>query len=156
MLGAIAEARSAGAVTAGISCTPDSELARAVHIAITPLTGPEILAGSTRMKAGTATKLVLNMLSTATFIRLGYVYGNLMVNVQPKNSKLLDRARRIVAKAAGVDDAAAADLLARRRQQRTHRHRDGQDGAPGREAAEQRLAEAGGRISKAFMTWPAQ
>jgi len=83
VLGAIAEARRAGAVTAGISCTPDSELARAVQIAITPLTGPEILAGSTRMKAGTATKLVLNMLTTAVFIRLGYVYGNLMVNVQP-------------------------------------------------------------------------
>jgi N-acetylmuramic acid 6-phosphate etherase len=73
---------------------------------------PEILAGSTRMKAGTATKLVLNMLSTAVFIRLGYVYGNLMVNVQPKNSKLIDRARRIVARAAGVTYEAAGELLA--------------------------------------------
>ena len=111
VLGAIAEARRLGAVTAAISCTPDSELARAVHIPITPLTGPEILAGSTRMKAGTATKLVLNMVSTAVFIRLGYVYGNLMVNVQPKNSKLKDRAQRIVAKAAGVTCEAAAALL---------------------------------------------
>ena len=111
VLGAIAEARRLGAVTVGISCTPDSELARAVHIAITPLTGPEVVAGSTRMKAGTATKLVLNMLTTATFIRLGYVYGNLMVNVQPKNSKLLDRARRIVASAAGVSYERAAELL---------------------------------------------
>ncbi len=111
VLGAIAEARRLGAVTAAISCTPDSELARAVHIPITPLTGPEILAGSTRMKAGTATKLVLNMVSTAVFIRLGYVYGNLMVNVQPKNSKLIDRAQRIVAKAAGVTCEAAAALL---------------------------------------------
>ncbi len=149
VLGAIAEARSAGAVTAGISCTPDSELARAVHIAITPLTGPEILAGSTRMKAGTATKLVLNMLSTATFIRLGYVYGNLMVNLQPKNSKLLDRARRIVAKAAGVDDAAAADLLAAAGNNVRTAIVMAKMGA-GREAAEQRLAEAGGRISKAL------
>ncbi len=109
VLGAIAEARGMGAVTAGISCSPDSELASAVQIPITVLTGPEVLAGSTRMKAGTATKLVLNMLTTATFIRLGYVYGNLMVNVQPKNSKLRDRATRIVAQAAGVsyDDAGA-------------------------------------------------
>ena len=88
VLGAIAEARRLGAVTVGISCTPDSELARAVDIAITPLVGPEVIAGSTRLKAGTAQKLVLNMLSTAVFIRLGYVYGNLMVNVQPKNAKL--------------------------------------------------------------------
>jgi N-acetylmuramic acid 6-phosphate etherase len=111
VLGAIAEATRMGAVTAGISCTPDSELARSVQIAITPLTGPEILAGSTRMKAGTATKLVLNMLTTATFIRLGYVYGNLMVNVQPKNAKLRDRAIRIIAQAAGVTREAAAGLL---------------------------------------------
>ena len=85
MLGAVAEARRLGAVTVGICCMPDSELSRAVDIPIAPLVGPEIVAGSTRMKAGTAQKLVLNMLSTGTFIRLGYVYGNLMVNVQPKN-----------------------------------------------------------------------
>jgi N-acetylmuramic acid 6-phosphate etherase len=111
VLGGIAEARRLGAVTAGISCTPDSELARAVQIAITPLTGPEVVAGSTRMKAGTATKLVLNMISTAVFVRLGYVYGNLMVNVQPKNSKLRDRAQRIIAQATGVGYDAAGDLL---------------------------------------------
>jgi N-acetylmuramic acid 6-phosphate etherase len=111
VLGAIAEARAMGATTAGISCTPDSELARAVHIAITPLTGPEILAGSTRMKAGTATKLVLNMISTAVFIRLGLVYGNLMVNVRPKNSKLRDRACRILMQAADVSYETAAQLL---------------------------------------------
>src|SRR5204863_7271624 len=97
-----AEARRLGALTIGISCTPQSELSTAVEIPIEPLPGPEIVAGSTRMKAGTATKLVLNMLTTGTFIRRGYVFGNLMVNVQPKNSKLRDRARRIVAKAAGV------------------------------------------------------
>ncbi len=84
VLGAVAAARKAGARTIGISCTPDSELAHAVDIAITPLTGPEIVAGSTRMKAGTAAKLVLNMISTAVMIKLGHVYGNLMVNVQPK------------------------------------------------------------------------
>jgi N-acetylmuramic acid 6-phosphate etherase len=111
VLGAIAEAKRLGAITIGISCTPDSELARATDIAITPLVGPEVIAGSTRMKAGTAQKLVLNMLTTGAFIRMGYVYGNLMVNVQPKNSKLLDRARRIIAQAAGVSYQRAGELL---------------------------------------------
>ena len=112
VLGAIDEANRLGALTIGISCTPDSELARRAKIAITPLTGPEIIAGSTRMKAGTATKLVLNMLTTGSFIRLGYVRGNLMVNVQPKNSKLLDRSRRIVAAATGVSYEDAGEMLA--------------------------------------------
>jgi N-acetylmuramic acid 6-phosphate etherase len=149
VLGAIAEARRLGAVTAGISCTPDSELARAVQIAITPLTGPEIVAGSTRMKAGTATKLVLNMISTAVFIRLGYVYGNLMVNVQPKNSKLIDRARRIVAQAAGVTYDAAGDLLAAAGNRVATAIVMAKTGA-NREAAEQRLTAADGRISEAL------
>jgi N-acetylmuramic acid 6-phosphate etherase len=127
VLGAIAEARRLGAVTVGISCTPDSELARAATIAITPLVGPEVIAGSTRMKAGTAQKLVLNMLSTGAFIRLGYVYGNLMVNVQPKNAKLADRARRIVAQAAGVTYERAGELLEASREQRARGHCDGQD-----------------------------
>jgi N-acetylmuramic acid 6-phosphate etherase len=111
VLGAIAEANRLGALTIGISCTPDSELSRAVKIAITPLPGPEVIAGSTRLKAGTATKLVLNMLTTGTFIRRGYVWGNLMVNVQPKNSKLLDRAIRIVSTATGASKEDAARLL---------------------------------------------
>jgi N-acetylmuramic acid 6-phosphate etherase len=111
VLGAIAEAKRLGAVTVGISCTPDSELARAVAIPIAPLVGPEVIAGSTRLKAGTAQKLVLNMLSTGAFIRMGYVYGNLMVNVQPTNAKLADRARRIVAQAAGVSGERAGEWL---------------------------------------------
>ena len=107
VLGAIAEANSLGALTIGISCSPGSELSKAAQIAITPVPGPEVVAGSTRLKAGTATKLVLNMLTTGTFIRTGYVWGNLMVNVQPKNTKLLDRATRIIATATGAsyDDA---------------------------------------------------
>jgi N-acetylmuramic acid 6-phosphate etherase len=112
VLGAIAEAKRMGAVTIGISCTPDSALANMAGIAITPLTGPEIIAGSTRLKAGTATKLVLNMLTTGAFIRLGYVYDNLMVNVQPKNSKLMDRARRIIAAATGLSYEEAGRALA--------------------------------------------
>jgi N-acetylmuramic acid 6-phosphate etherase len=111
VLGAVAEARRLGAVTCGISCTPDSELSRAVAYPITPLPGPEILTGSTRMRAGTATKLVLNMISTAVMVRLGYVYENLMVNVQPTNSKLEDRARRIIQQVAGVSIERAAELL---------------------------------------------
>jgi N-acetylmuramic acid 6-phosphate etherase len=111
VLGAVSEARRLGALTVGISCTPESELARAAQIAITPLTGPEIITGSTRMKAGTATKLVLNMLTTGVMIRLGYVYGNLMVNVQPTNEKLRSRARRIISQAAGIKEDSAAELL---------------------------------------------
>jgi N-acetylmuramic acid 6-phosphate etherase len=111
VLGAIDAASAMNAVTIGISCTADSELAKRVNIAITPIPGPEVIAGSTRMKAGTATKLVLNMLTTGAFIRMGYVRGNLMVNVQPKNSKLRDRAIRIVAAATGASYEKAAEML---------------------------------------------
>jgi N-acetylmuramic acid 6-phosphate etherase len=149
VLGAVARAHQLGAVTIGISCTPSSELSRAVNIPIEPLPGPEILTGSTRMKAGTATKMVLNMLSTATMIRLGHVFGNLMVNVQPKNSKLVERARRIIAEAAGVDPSRAAELL---------RESGGTVKAAivmarlglGREEAEALLRAAGGRVSEAL------
>jgi N-acetylmuramic acid 6-phosphate etherase len=149
VLGAIAAARELNALTIAISCTPGSELGSAVNLAITPLVGPEVIAGSTRMKAGTATKLVLNMLSTAVMIRLGYVYGNLMVNVQPKNSKLKDRALRIIAESAAVSYDRAGELL---------------DQSAGnvkvaivmsrlvinRQAAEARLAAAGGCVSVAL------
>lgn len=111
VLGGIAYAKSIGALTIGLSCTPGSELAGSAEIAITPLPGPEIITGSTRMRAGTATKLVLNMLSTGVMIRLGYVYGNLMVNVQPTNLKLTDRARRIIASITGVSYDEASRLL---------------------------------------------
>ncbi|HYO84781.1 MAG TPA: N-acetylmuramic acid 6-phosphate etherase [Bryobacteraceae bacterium] len=111
VLGALEEARRAGATTLGVSCAPDSPLSRAVDIAIEVPVGPEVVTGSTRMKAGTATKLVLNMLTTGVMIRMGFVYGNLMVNVQPRNEKLRDRARRIIREVTGVDEAAAASLL---------------------------------------------
>jgi N-acetylmuramic acid 6-phosphate etherase len=149
VLGAIAEANRMGALTIGISCTPDSELSRAVKLPITLLVGPEIVAGSTRMKAGTATKMVLNMLTTASFIRLGYVFGNLMVNVQPKNSKLADRARRIIAMAAGVSYDRAGELLAAAGNSvRTAivMARAGVD----RPEAERRLARVGGRVSESL------
>jgi len=149
VLGAVAEARRRGAVTVGISCTPDSELTRGVDIPIELLVGPEIVAGSTRLKAGTATKLTLNMLSTAAMIRLGHVYGNLMVNVQPLNEKLRNRARRIIARAAGVDTARAAELLEASGgvvKVAIVMARLGLD----REQAEARLAARGGRVSEAL------
>jgi N-acetylmuramic acid 6-phosphate etherase len=111
VLGSLSHARRLGAVTLSISCTPDSELSRIVEFPIEPLAGPEILAGSTRLRAGTATKLVLNMISTAVMIKLGYTYGGRMVNVQPSNRKLEDRARRIIQQIAGVSPARAAELL---------------------------------------------
>ena len=149
VLGAIGEARRLGALTIGISCTPDSLLSQKVHIPIAPLAGPEIVTGSTRMKAGTATKLVLNMLSTGAMIRLGYVYGNLMVNVQPTNEKLEDRARRIIMDATGADRDEAARLLdASGRSVRTaivmaRRALD-------RDGAERLLAAHGNRVSAAL------
>jgi len=149
VMGAVAVARKLGAVTIGISCTPGSELSHAVDIAITPLVGPEVVAGSTRMKSGTAQKLVLNMLSTGAFIRLGYVYGNLMVNVQPKNTKLVDRARRIVSAAAGVPAARAAELLTAAGNSVRTAIVMGKAGIS-REEAERRLAQAGGRVTLAL------
>ena len=149
VLGAVAAARKTGAITIGISCTLGSELARAVDVAITPLTGPEVVTGSTRMKAATAQKLVLNMLTTGAFIRLGYVYGNLMVNVQPRNTKLLDRARRIVAHAVGVSAERAAELLSAAGDSVRVAIIMGKTGLA-RHDAELRLAETGGRISQAL------
>jgi N-acetylmuramic acid 6-phosphate etherase len=111
VLGALALARQLNALTIALTCAPNSQMATVADIAITPITGPEVLTGSTRLKAGTATKLVLNMLSTGVMIKTGAVYGNLMVNVQPTNAKLIDRAQRIIMAATGVDQTTAADLL---------------------------------------------
>lgn len=112
VLGAVRYARSLGAVTIWVTCNAEAEMSRLVDIAIAPVVGPEIIAGSTRLKAGTAQKMVLNMLSTGAMIRLGYVYRNLMVNVHLKNEKLMDRGRRIVAEAAECDAERAAQALA--------------------------------------------
>jgi N-acetylmuramic acid 6-phosphate etherase len=111
VLGAVGKAREIQAVTCGVSCVRDSELSRLVQYPIEPVPGPEILTGSTRLRAGTATKLVLNMISTAVMVKLGNVYGNLMVNVQPTNRKLEDRARRIIQAATGVAYDRASELL---------------------------------------------
>lgn len=108
---AITEARRRGARTIALTCNPNSSLQRAAHLAIVTEVGPEVLAGSSRMKAGTAHKMVLNMISTAAMTRLGYVYGNLMVNVSPKNEKLKQRAVAILERATGADHAAATEAL---------------------------------------------
>lgn len=104
-------ARKRGARTVAVVCNPDSPLAGAAEIAIVAEVGPEVVSGSTRMKAGTAQKMILNMLSTGAMTRLGYVYGNLMVNVSPRNKKLVERAIGILIKAAGTDRKTAAVAL---------------------------------------------
>ncbi|MFJ3950049.1 N-acetylmuramic acid 6-phosphate etherase [Streptomyces sp. Je 1-4] len=103
-VGAVEHARALGALTIGLSCNADSALAAAAEHGIEIVVGPELLTGSTRLKAGTAQKLVLNMLSTLTMIRLGKTYGNLMVDVRASNEKLRARSRRIVALATGASD----------------------------------------------------
>jgi N-acetylmuramic acid 6-phosphate etherase len=148
VLGGLAFANRMSALTVGLSCTPRSEVAKLSAIAITPTPGPEIVTGSTRMRAGTATKLVLNMLSTGVMIRMGYVYGNLMVNVQPTNGKLVDRARRIISQIAGVSYEEASQLLAASGSVRTAliMHQYGLN----RAEAEQKLTRAAGRLRLAL------
>ena len=110
-IGAMEEAKRRGALVVSVTCNAGSPMAAVADIAIEPLVGPEVVTGSTRMKAGTAQKLVLNLLSTGAMIRLGKTFGNLMVDVQPSNTKLKDRARRIVAEATGLNLEAAAVAL---------------------------------------------
>jgi N-acetylmuramic acid 6-phosphate etherase len=110
-IAAVEYARRRGARTIALTCNRNSPLERAAHFAIVTAVGPEVLAGSSRMKAGTAHKMVLNMISTGAMCRLGYVYGNLMVNVWTKNSKLIDRSVRILEQATGANHQAAAQAL---------------------------------------------
>jgi N-acetylmuramic acid 6-phosphate etherase len=149
VMGALEKARSLGALTVSIACTPEAKISALADHPIEVLTGPEAITGSTRMKAGTATKLVLNMLSTGAMVRLGYVFGNLMVNVQPTNEKLVDRAARIIMEAAGVERAPAENYLeASGRVVRTAivMARLGVS----REEAERRLARASNRVADAL------
>lgn len=110
-LAALAHARARGALTVGVACNLDTPLQRLSDIAITPIVGPEVINGSTRLKAGTAQKMVLNMLSTGVMIVLGKTYRNLMVDVQATNTKLRRRAVGIVSAATGLDDEEANRLL---------------------------------------------
>lgn len=110
--GALAYARERGALTIGLACNAHTPLEQEVEIMIAPLVGPEVISGSTRLKAGTAQKMVLNMLSTGVMILLGKTFGNLMVDVQATNYKLQQRALSIVCQATDLDEAAANELLA--------------------------------------------
>ena len=110
-IGALNFAKEIGCFTACITCVPDSHITRSAEIAIVPIVGPEALTGSTRMKSGTAQKLILNMISTVTMIRLGYVKGNRMTNVKPANEKLRERSARILMAETELDRSTAENLL---------------------------------------------
>ena len=110
-VGAVKFARALGAFTVGLTCVPGSPITEAAELSIVPVVGPEVLTGSSRLKAGTAQKMILNMISTATMVRLGYVSGNRMSNLQARNVKLRERAVRIVMAETGVDAETAAAAL---------------------------------------------
>jgi N-acetylmuramic acid 6-phosphate etherase len=110
-IGAVEFARRIGCFTACVACVPDSLLTETAEIAIVPVVGAEAIAGSSRMKAGTAQKMVLNMLSTISMIRLGYVKGNRMTNVKSSNIKLKERSLRILMAETGLDETAAQNLM---------------------------------------------
>lgn len=111
VIGAIAKAEETGLVTAGISCNPESPLSRTTSYPITPLVGPEFVTGSTRMKSGTAQKMVLNMISTCLMIKLGHVKGNKMVDMQLSNKKLVERGTRMISEALGISTEESLSLL---------------------------------------------
>ncbi|MBI5032218.1 MAG: N-acetylmuramic acid 6-phosphate etherase [Chloroflexi bacterium] len=113
VIGGMQEAKKRGAFVGALVCNQPSPMEAFADLTIAPLVGPEVITGSTRMKAGTAQKLVLNMISTGVMVRVGKTYGNLMVDVQTKNAKLRDRARRIVEMACDLSSADAEALLAR-------------------------------------------
>jgi N-acetylmuramic acid 6-phosphate etherase len=148
-VGAVAYARAMGAFTVALACVPDSPITRAADVSIVPVVGPEVISGSTRLKAGTAQKLVLNMLSTATMIKLGYVSGNRMSNLMPRNEKLRARSVRIFSAETGSDaeaslaalERAGGDLRAALVMKKSGRSR---------EESEAALAASGGVVEKAI------
>ncbi len=149
VLGGMAEARRRGALVISLACHHPSPMAELAELWIAPVTGPEALTGSTRLKAGTAQKLVLNMLSTGVMIRLGKTYGNLMVDLQASNAKLRDRARRIVAMACDLaPETAGAALAACDYEVKTAIVM--QLGGLSPAAARQRLSRAGGVVRAAL------
>jgi len=148
VIGALQEARARGALTISLACTFPAPIHQMAELYIAPLTGPEVIEGSTRMKAGTATKLVLNMISTTVMIKLGKTYGNLMVDLQPTNQKLRERARRMVERTTALPREEAQALLDRAGDVKTAivMHHAG----IAREAARERLAAAGGSVRRAL------
>ncbi len=149
VLGALAKAHAVGAITGCVVCVPGSPIAQAVNLPIEVVTGAEIVTGSTRLRAGTATKMVLNMISTAVMVKLGHVYGNLMVNVRPTNAKLVDRACRILQQVTGASPERSVELFEQAgRSVRTAIIME-KKGLT-REAAEALLASRGGRLRTAL------
>lgn len=148
VIGGLRHARRIGALTIALSTNPSSAIADEAEISIAPIVGPEAIAGSTRLKSGTAQKMVLNMLSTGLMVRRGAVYGNLMVNVQLRNQKLWERARRMVEEIAGCGREAAQQALEASEDVRTAvlMVRRGWD----LETARGRLEQAGGVLRKAL------
>ena len=152
VLGALNYANTIGSLTVAVACVPNSEIGQKATIAIDAVVGPEVVTGSTRMKAGTAQKMILNTLSTGVMIKVGKVYQNLMVDVLPTNQKLVDRSKRIIAETAQVDATVAKAAFAA-----ADGHvpvaiviaKTGDDVA----AAKQRLAAAGGSINRVFTEW---
>jgi N-acetylmuramic acid 6-phosphate etherase len=149
VLGAVAYARSLGGFTIGLSCNADSDLIPEVDMAITPVVGAEVLSGSTRLKAGTATKMVLNMLSTGAMVRLGKCFGNLMIDLKATNNKLKARTNRIVRLLTGLNHEEADGLLAQcNGELKTAIVSQLADVAP--HEAQTRLKAAGGRVKQAL------
>ncbi|MFP5417363.1 MAG: N-acetylmuramic acid 6-phosphate etherase [Actinomycetes bacterium] len=148
VIGGLQAARARGAVTVSIACNPRAEVSRHADIAVEVDNGPEVLTGSTRLKAGTSQKLILNMISTAAMVQVGKVYGNLMVDVRPTNLKLVGRAQRIIRDATGCDEdqaKAAYELSGGSAKTAIVMVLTGCD----RATAEERLAGAGGFIRRA-------
>jgi len=147
-VGAVKFARTLGAFTIAITCAPHSPITEAAAVSIVPIVGPEVVAGSTRLKAGTAQKMVLNMLSTATMIRLGYVTGNRMTNVMTRNAKLRERAVRILMAEAKIDKRNALESLEKANGSLPAALLMAKSGCS-LEDAERALAAAGGVVSRA-------
>jgi N-acetylmuramic acid 6-phosphate etherase len=131
-----------------LTCVPESSITEAAEVSIVPVVGPEVIAGSTRLKAGTAQKMVLNMLSTATMVKLGYVTGNRMTNVQTRNVKLRARAVRIMMAETGLDELGATASLEKANGSLPVALLRAKTGCS-LEAAERALGEAGGVLSRA-------
>ena len=151
VIGGLNYARELGAFAIGFACNDGSALTAASDLMITPVVGPEVVSGSTRLKAGTATKLVLNTLTTGAMVLLGKTYGNLMVDLKASNAKLIIRTRRIVAELTGLTEAEAEQQLAccggeLKTAVVAHRHGVSAD------AARKLLAEAGGQLRRALKT----
>ena len=147
-VGAVKFARGVEAFTVAVTCAPGSPITEAAEVSIVPLVGPEVITGSTRLKSGTAQKLVLNMLSTATMIRLGYVTGNRMTHVQPRNSKLRARAIGIIMTEIGTDERSALENLEKANGNLPAALLMAKSGCS-LEAAERALVAAGGVVSRA-------